>query len=68
MPIVTVQLIEGRTPEQKLATAEAITDAVEKHCVIAREHIYVVFEDVAATDWMVAGETVAERKRKRGAR
>lgn len=66
MPIVTVKLIEGRTAEQKRQAALAITDALIETCGAHRDHIYVVFEDVAGTDWVVAGETVTERMRKRG--
>ncbi len=66
MPMVTVKMIEGRTPEEKRQAALAITDALIETCGAHRDHIYVVFEDVADTDWVVAGETVAERKRKRG--
>jgi 4-oxalocrotonate tautomerase len=66
MPVVTVRIVEGRTPEQKQAAAIAITDILVETCGAHREHVYVVFEDVADTDWMVAGVTVAERKRLRG--
>lgn len=66
MPMVTVQMIEGRDPAQKEAAAKAITRALVDHCGAHAEHVYVVFQDVAPTDWVVAGETVAERKRKRG--
>ena len=32
MPHITVQLLEGRTIEQKRATATAITNAMVEHC------------------------------------
>lgn len=66
MPYVSVELISGRTPEQKQRTAQAITDALVEHCDTHAEHVYVVFKDVDASDWVIAGETVAERRRKRG--
>lgn len=66
MPTVQVAMIAGRTPEQKHRAAEAITQALVEHCGVHREHVYVVFQDVAATDWTVGGETVAQRKRRRG--
>lgn len=66
MPLVIVKLIEGRTAAQKRAAAAAITDAVADHCAVDKAHISVVFEDVSDTDWLVAGETVAERRRRRG--
>jgi len=66
MPYVLVQSIEGRTPEQKLKVAEDITASIAGNFGCAPDDVYLVFEDVAATDWMVGGETIAERRRKRG--
>jgi 4-oxalocrotonate tautomerase len=66
MPYVAVEIIKGRTEEQKQKVAQAITDALVEHMDTSAEHVYVVFRDVAATDWLIAGETVAERRRKRG--
>ncbi|MBF0277958.1 MAG: 4-oxalocrotonate tautomerase family protein [SAR324 cluster bacterium] len=66
MPLVTIKMIEGRTPEQKESAARAITDILVKHCDAHREHIYVVFEDVADSDWLVGGVTVRQRKNERG--
>ena len=68
MPYVRVQTVRGRTAEQKAAVAEAITHALVEHMGAVAEHVYVVFEDVAATDWVVGGLTVAERRRRRGER
>lgn len=66
MPYVTVQSIKGRSDEQKMKAGKAITDALVDHMGADASHVYVVFEDVEDTDWLVGGETVAERKRKRG--
>ena len=38
-----------------------ITEAVVKHCGGAADHVYVVFEDIPATDFIVGGQTVADR-------
>ena len=66
MPYVKVQLVEGRSPEAKKALAGDITDAVVKHCGGSPDHVYVVFEDVADTDWVVGKQTVADRRKARG--
>lgn len=66
MPYVAVEIIEGRTDEQKQRVAQAITDALVDQMDASAEHVYVVFKDIAATNWLIAGETVAERRRKRG--
>ncbi|MBL6958827.1 MAG: 4-oxalocrotonate tautomerase family protein [Rhodospirillales bacterium] len=66
MPYVKVQSVKGRSDEQKLRAGKAITEAIVEHLGAHADHVYVVFEDVEDTDWMVGGETVAERKIKRG--
>ena len=66
MPYVKVQTTKGRTDAQKEKAGQAITDASVEHMGTHLDHVYVVFEDVEGTDWLVGGETVAERKRKRG--
>jgi 4-oxalocrotonate tautomerase len=60
MPFIRVSLLEGRSAEQKRATAQAITEAMVAHCNAPRDHVYVVFEDIAKTDWVAGGRTVAE--------
>ncbi|XXK31743.1 tautomerase family protein [Rhodobacteraceae bacterium nBUS_24] len=66
MPIVRVTLAEGRTSAQKKSVALEITDSIARHCNVHKEHIYVLFDDLSADDWTVGGETIAERKAKRG--
>ena len=66
MPIVRVTLATGRSAAQKKAAAMEITDTIVRHCGGHAEHVYVVFEDVNADDWTVGGETITERKVKRG--
>lgn len=66
MPIVRVTLAAGRTAEQKKAAALEITQTLVDRLDAHREHVYVVFEDVPPDEWIVAGETITERKKKRG--
>jgi 4-oxalocrotonate tautomerase len=66
MPYVNIKIVEGRSAEAKKALAADITDAVVKHCGGAPDHVYVVFEDIPATDWIVGKQTVAERRKARG--
>jgi 4-oxalocrotonate tautomerase len=63
MPHVTVQLLEGRTIEQKRAAAQAMTEALIEHCGALRESIVVVFADIPRDSWMRAGTMVADRDR-----
>ncbi|WP_240233312.1 2-hydroxymuconate tautomerase [Devosia lacusdianchii] len=56
MPYVKIDMLEGRTPDQKAALARAITDAFVEHAAAKRESVWVVFDDVARKDWAIAGE------------
>lgn len=66
MPIVRVTMATGRTSAQKKAAALEITDTLVRHCGAHADHVYVLFDDVPADDWTVGGETITERKAKRG--
>ncbi len=66
MPIVRVSMVAGRTRAQKKAAAVEITATIARHCNAHAAHVYVVFDDIAPYDWTVGGETVTERKAKRG--
>lgn len=66
MPIVRVTMATGRTSAQKKAAALEITNTIVRHCGAHAEHVYVLFDDVPADDWTVGGETITERKAKRG--
>ncbi|MEQ9813931.1 MAG: 4-oxalocrotonate tautomerase family protein [Azospirillaceae bacterium] len=66
MPLVRITMVEGRSVAQKEAAAKAVTQALVEHCDAHQSHVYVIFDDVADTDWTVGGETVAERRRQRG--
>lgn len=61
-----MSLASGRTSDQKKAVALEITESIARHCNVHKEHIYVLFEDLSADDWTVGGETIAERRAKRG--
>jgi 4-oxalocrotonate tautomerase len=67
MPHIIVQLLEGRTIEQKRATATAITDAMIEHCGAKRESVVVVFTDIPLDSWAREGLLVADRPAPSGA-
>ncbi len=66
MPIVRVSMAEGRSKDQKAALARDITEALVRNCGGHAEHVYVLFEDVDKDDWLVGGETITDRMKKRG--
>ncbi|MGO4441065.1 tautomerase family protein [Rhizobium sp. RAF56] len=60
MPLVNIQILKGHSQERKNEIARRVTAAVSEIAELPREAIWVVFEDVAATDWYVGGTTVAK--------
>ena len=62
MPLVHVQMAEGRTDEQKRAVMSAITDAMEEHLGAPRASVRVWITEFRSTEFMAGGETLAERQ------
>ena len=56
MPMVTVDWLEGRTPEQKARLAEAMTQAFVDIAKVSKEQVWVLFRDAKRCDWAMAGK------------
>jgi 4-oxalocrotonate tautomerase len=56
MPVVRVTWFEGKETEAKAAVAKEITDSIVKNTGTDPAYIYVIFEDVAPSDWAGAGK------------
>lgn len=56
MPVVRVTWFEGKDAKAKEAVAAEITDSIVKHTGTDPDYIYVVFEDVAPSNWAGAGK------------
>lgn len=61
MPLIRVELFEGRTPDQKRALAQALTEATVKTLNCKAEAVEVMFFDVARHDWATGGVPWSER-------
>lgn len=55
MPLIRVELFAGRTPEQKRALAQALTEATCKTLQCKPDAVDVMFFDVQRSDWATAG-------------
>jgi 4-oxalocrotonate tautomerase len=62
MPLITVQLFEGRSVEQKRAYAKALTDASVQVLGIDPGAVDVIFSDVSKSDWATAGVLWSDKK------
>jgi 4-oxalocrotonate tautomerase len=61
MPIIQVNVAEGRTVEQKLAAFAAITEAVVRTLDVRAEQVRILINEVKDEIFAIAGETMAMR-------
>ncbi|HEU0197476.1 MAG TPA: 4-oxalocrotonate tautomerase [Nevskiaceae bacterium] len=57
MPIVQVQMMEGRTEAQKEALIEKVTEAVHEAVNAPVDHIRVLIQELPKTHWGIAGKS-----------
>ena len=60
MPIVRVEMWEGRTHAQKAELARVITEAVVTIAHTTPEATIVVFEDIAKANWATSGTLASD--------
>ncbi|MFD2922896.1 2-hydroxymuconate tautomerase [Halobacillus naozhouensis] len=60
MPIITVQMLEGRTDDQKEALVEKVTDAMTDTTGARKEAVTVVIEEMAKQNYGVAGKRLMD--------
>lgn len=57
MPIVHIELLEGRTQEQKDAMVRDVTEAIVKNTGAQTENVHIVISDMAKGNYAVGGVT-----------
>ena len=62
MPTIRVELMEGRTPEQKKNLVKALTAAVVETLGSKPEAVDVLLFDIKRSDWATGGELWSEKK------
>jgi len=63
MPVVRIDLLEGRTPEQKKRLAEAITQDFVEVLGVDRNNVIVIYNDLPRTDLVKGGTPATEWKK-----
>lgn len=63
MPLIQVNMAAGRTDEQKRALLAAITEAVQSSIGAPLASIRVWISEFPPTDYMAAGELLADRQK-----
>jgi 4-oxalocrotonate tautomerase len=61
MPVVTVELWEGRTVEQKRKLVRAITDAMVEHAEANPDALHVIIHEIPPENWGLAGVLGVDR-------
>ena len=56
MPVVRVSWFDGKTADEKASVAKEITDSIVKNTGTDASYVYVIFEDVKASDWAGGGK------------
>jgi 4-oxalocrotonate tautomerase len=60
MPVIKIDIWEGRTEEQKEKLIKALTEVVVTTLEIPKEHITVIINDVPKTNWGLKGEQASK--------
>ncbi|MFJ9776088.1 4-oxalocrotonate tautomerase family protein [Kitasatospora sp. NPDC101157] len=55
MPMITVDMREGRTVEQKRALVQRLTEAFVETCDCPPDGVWIVLRDVSTDNWAIGG-------------
>ena len=61
MPIIRVEMFEGRTDEQKRALAEELTEAFLRTAGGNRDSVQVILTDVSKENWATGGPLFSDK-------
>jgi 4-oxalocrotonate tautomerase len=57
MPIANIQILPGRTDEQKAKMIEMVTDAIHESLGAPKETIRIIVNEIPSTQWGIGGKT-----------
>ena len=60
MPVVVIEMWEGRTPEQKEKLIKGITKAFEESLGVKPESLHIVIHDVPKINWGTRGQQASK--------
>lgn len=64
MPVIRVELLEGRSVAQKEELVDVLTRETARIAGCSLESIYVVIDEVKPENWAVAGKLISQRAAK----
>jgi 4-oxalocrotonate tautomerase len=62
MPIVRVNMFEGRSIEKKRELVEGITEVVARVCEVSPDGVHVLIEEVTRDNWGRGGIVASDRQ------
>ncbi|NUF98042.1 4-oxalocrotonate tautomerase [Lactobacillus mellis] len=62
MPLVHIELIEGRSPEQLKQLVQDVTDVITKNTGAPKEHVHIVLNEMQKDHYAVGGVLKSEEK------
>lgn len=60
MPIAHINILEGRSDEQKRDLISKVTDAISESLGSARDNVRITITEVPHTQWGIGGKTAKE--------
>ncbi|MFC1901265.1 2-hydroxymuconate tautomerase [Chloroflexota bacterium] len=60
MPLVTIDMLEGRTVEQKKELVESLTQLISEKIDTPTDHVTIIIRDVARHNWASRGKLLSE--------
>jgi 4-oxalocrotonate tautomerase len=65
MPIVNIQIMQGRSEEKIRSLIARMTDMISEELDSPKDNIRVLVTEVPKTNWGIAGVTAADREKSR---
>ena len=65
MPIIQVQMLSGRTLEQKERLINEVSECVARILEVSPERVRVVITEIPPEHWGIAGQSVARQEREK---
>jgi 4-oxalocrotonate tautomerase len=62
MPTIHVEMLAGRSQEQKRALVKGLTECFTSHCGGTPASVQVVISEFGKDQWAVGGELISDRK------
>lgn len=63
MPIIRVEMLQGRSLEQKRELADALTRETARIARCPTDSVQIVFQDVERDNWAIGGALASEPKK-----